>query len=601
MRLPIIVLKFGSSVLRSEEDAPRAVHEIYRWYRQGFRVVAIVSAFAGSTDKLLQRAESRSASPDAWATAALVSTGEAYSAAVLALELDRAGIPAAVLEAHALGLETCGPRLNADPVCIDTEVVLRHLQERPVAIVPGFVGRHADGSHSLLGRGGSDLSAIFIAQKLGAQCRLIKDVDGLYEHDPALHASAPRRFQSISFGDASRLDAGIVQPKAIQFARQQQFAFEVGAVASDVATEVGHSSTTFGSANDPNRKLRVGLLGLGTVGLGVLHRLLSEPERFTVCGAAVRDRDKKRDLPVPERLLLTTDPREIVESDCDVVFELIGGLTPAEELVRSALDSGKHVVTANKLLLAAAGKSLLQQAAHHDLTLSYSAAVGGAVPMLETVKNISRKHEVVEIAGVLNGTCNFILDQIAQGRSLKESITLAQSCGFTEADPIHDLQATDAAQKLLLLTRAAFGAQAVFSTIQVRGILSIPETEVRALAASGQSVRLVARARKNGSRIDARISPEILSADHVFAQVHNEHNCLVLTTSDGQSVTLRGRGAGRWPTAEAVFADALDLWRQHNQSTRLWSVAALGRADESVPAHKHSNTYEEEPLAGGAA
>src|SRR5437588_4178617 len=139
MRLPIIVLKFGSSVLRSEEDAPRAVHEIYRWYRQGFRVVAIVSAFAGSTDKLLQRAESRSASPDAWATAALVSTGEAYSAAVLALELDRAGIPAAVLEAHALGLETCGPRLNADPVCIDTEVVLRHLQERPVAIVPGFV------------------------------------------------------------------------------------------------------------------------------------------------------------------------------------------------------------------------------------------------------------------------------------------------------------------------------------------------------------------------------------------------------------------------------------------------------------------------------
>src|SRR5947209_14641846 len=135
MRLPIIVLKFGSSVLRSEDDLPRAVHEIYRWYRQGHRVVVVVSAFAETTDKLLKKAESRAASPDAWATAALVSTGEDYSAALLALELDRAGIPAAVLDAHSIGLETCGPRLNADPVCLNTEVLLRHLQERPIAVV----------------------------------------------------------------------------------------------------------------------------------------------------------------------------------------------------------------------------------------------------------------------------------------------------------------------------------------------------------------------------------------------------------------------------------------------------------------------------------
>src|SRR5947209_11696239 len=578
MRLPIIVLKFGSSVLRSEDDLPRAVHEIYRWYRQGHRVVAVVSAFAETTDKLLKKAESRAASPDAWATAALVSTGEDYSAALLALELDRAGIPAAVLDAHSIGLETCGPRLNADPVCLNTEVLLRHLQERPIAVVPGFTGRHADGSHSLLGRGGSDLSAIFIAQKLGAQCRLIKDVDGLYEHDPAMDAPAPRRFHSIRFTDALLLDKGVVQPKAIQFARQQRFTFQVGAVAWDAATEVGRDDTTFSRAEVPRRKLRAGLLGLGTVGLGVLHRLLSEPERFTVCGAAVRDRNKQRDLPLPADLPVTTDPQEIVDSDCDVVFELIGGLAPAEGLVRSALDSGKHVITANKLLLAAAGKSLRQQAAHRDLTLASSAAVGGAVPMLQTAKNLSREYELVEIAGVLNGTCNFILDQLAQGRSLKEAIKLAQSCGFTEPDPIHDLQATDAAQKLLLLTRAAFGARAAFNTIQVRGILSIPASEVRALAASGQAVRLVARARKNGSRIEACICPEILSADHVFAQVHDEHNCLVLTTSCGETITLRGRGAGRWPTAEAVFADALDLWRCHARRPSEQSLLVGGAA-----------------------
>src|SRR5437588_4254047 len=204
--------------------------------------------------------------------------------------------------------------------------------------------------------------------------------------------------------------------------------------------------------------------------------------------------------------------------------------------------------------------------------------------MLETVRSISREYKLVEIAGVLNGTCNFILDRIAHGYSLKEAISLAQSCGFTETDPTQDLQATDAAQKLLLLTRAAFGAQKVFNSIQIRGILSIPETKIRDLAAAGQSVRLVARVRRDGTRIDARICPEVLSADHPFAQVHDEQNCLVLKTACGQSLTVSGRGAGRWPTAEAVFADALDLWRtqqsfntgrqSHNEKKYVWSAAA---------------------------
>ena len=219
--------------------------------------------------------------------------------------------------------------------------------------------------------------------------------------------------------------------------------------------------------------------------------------------------------------------------------------------------------------------------------------------MLETVRSISREYKLVEIAGVLNGTCNFILDRIAHGHSLKEAIGLAQSSGFTEADPTQDLQATDAAQKLLLLTRTAFGAQAVFNSIQIRGILSVPETEVRNLAAAGQTVRLVAKARRNGIRIDARVCPEILSADDSFAQVHDEQNCLVLKTACGQSLTVSGRGAGRWPTAEAVFADALDLWRNHqafntgrqshNEKTYVWSAAAGEQSPQAESSSRNSS------------
>ena len=212
------------------------------------------------------------------------------------------------------------------------------------------------------------------------------------------------------------------------------------------------------------------------------------------------------------------------------------------------VQDNKRLFLTNFTLLssdAATRLNVFQQAAHRNLTIAYSGAVGGAVPMLETVRSISREYKLVEIAGVLNGTCNFILDRIAHGHSLKEAIGLAQTSGFTEADPTQDLQATDAAQKLLLLTRTAFGAQAVFNSIQIRGILSVPETEVRNLAAAGQTVRLVAKARWNGTRIDARVCPEILSADDRFAQVHDEQNCLVLKTACGQNLTLSGRGAGR--------------------------------------------------------
>src|SRR2546421_4497054 len=175
MRELIAVLKFGSSVLRCEEDLPQVVDEIYRWIRAGHRVIAVVSAFGNTTDGLFAKANSFGECAG-HTIAELVSTGEATSAALLALALDRAGIPSVTLDAKRIGLVTCGPVLDASPQKLNTQALLKALADCPVAIVPGYIGCAKDGRTSLLGRGGSDLTALFIAHRVKAGlCRLIKD------------------------------------------------------------------------------------------------------------------------------------------------------------------------------------------------------------------------------------------------------------------------------------------------------------------------------------------------------------------------------------------------------------------------------------------
>ncbi|MGE5109258.1 MAG: hypothetical protein ACM3JB_00280 [Acidobacteriaceae bacterium] len=233
-RYPIAVLKFGSSVLCSESDLPHAVEEIRRWTDSGHHVVAVVSAIGNTTDTLLTRAKSFGEGINDHSVAALLSTGEATSAALLSLALDRAGIQSAILDETRLGLRTHGAVLNSEPVEINSAEVHRIFEHVPVVVAPGFVGRLPDGSISLLGRGGSDLTAVFIAQKLEAnRCRLIKDVDGIFEFDPASSETEPRRFKTLTWMEATRVGGGIVQPKAIDFAAQHLFPVEVAALNSE--------------------------------------------------------------------------------------------------------------------------------------------------------------------------------------------------------------------------------------------------------------------------------------------------------------------------------------------------------------------------------
>src|SRR5215218_131446 len=198
----IKVLKFGSSVLRAEEDLPLAVHEIYREWRRGAQVLAVVSAFGDTTDGLLARAESLCPGPEPAALAALLATGEANAAALLGLALARAGIPARVLDPAQAGLRTRGGRLDAELVSADVGRLGEELR-RGVVVLPGFVGRDADGGTTLLGRGGSDLTALFLAERLEGRCVLVKDVDGLYTADPAF-TLAPTPLQTGQLEDGPR-------------------------------------------------------------------------------------------------------------------------------------------------------------------------------------------------------------------------------------------------------------------------------------------------------------------------------------------------------------------------------------------------------------
>ncbi len=556
--MQITVLKFGSSVLRSESDLPTAVHEIYRWWREGFQVVAVVSAFGNTTDDLTQRAHEVCDSPNDELVAALLATGEAASSALLGLALNRSGIRATVLDAQQAGLATDGPVLDANLTSITSASVLKALQNG-VVVLPGFVGRSSGGKTTLLGRGGSDLTALFIAHRLGAACRLIKDVDGLYTSDPnSTTGPSAARFGRVSYATAARVGGAVVQLKAIDFAEQHRLRFVVSSAGANRATEIGPYTDSVALSDPQVRPLRVALLGCGTVGGGVYQRLAALPELFDVVGVGARN-IHQADVPLK---LFTTHLEELIAEPVDVVIELLGGDEPARTVISKSLRLGRHVVTANKSLLARDIATLQRLASHSGVALKYSAAVGGVLPALETVNRARNIAPLNSISGVLNGTTNFILDQLAKGTELANAVSAAQKSGYAERDSQLDLNGTDAAQKLILLARAAFDVDLPLNSIEKRGIQDLNAKQVRDARKNGRITRLVAECRRESHGFAAKVFPAELPFDHPLARVNGVENRLIIQSQTGRSWDVYGSGAGRWPTTEAVIGDLLDLWRE---------------------------------------
>ena len=337
----LCVLKFGSSVLGRESDYPAVALEIYRHVRDGEKVVAVVSALAGETDALFAQAERVGGGAPAELVARLARVGELQSAALMALALSRVGVRAATMDPDEMGLVAEGRPLDSNLTGLDAGAVWAKLDAYDVVVVPGFTAGHAEHGVVTLGRGGTDLSAVFFAARLGAhRVRLIKDVDGVYAEDPARNPHA-ERYSQMSYAEAAEASAGLIQPKAIAAAEAEAVLIEVASLGAGEATTIARLPARRARPARPER-LRVALLGCGAVGAGVLSYLKARPDLFEVNPVLVRRPELHGPAGFTDRL------SEALAGKPDLLVELIGGADYPADIMRSALRSGAHVVSANK-------------------------------------------------------------------------------------------------------------------------------------------------------------------------------------------------------------------------------------------------------------
>lgn len=519
----IIVLKFGGSVLRSRADVPTAVHEIYRWYRAGWRVVAFATAIGDSQ---------------------------------LGIALDRVGVPAHVVDPQEIGLTLSGAAADSDAAAVHASHFQALLEYTPVLVVAGF-GYSADGRLQLSEPGGSDHSAVYLANALRAsRCRLLKNVDGVYESDPAAAApSSPlQRFSALGYADALELATTLIQPKAVRLLDRYSARAEVAAIASPYESVIGRFGRTpaHAAAGAPTSVL---ILGLGEIGRGIYQRAAAMPEHFNVTGALVRDRNKyaHSDLDTPplfDSLQAVSDERP------DVVIDTLPGLEPAQSLVSHFLDRGTSVVSANTTLIADAGRRLVALAARCNAYLSYSAAVGGSAPMIEALRREIHQGDIRSIAAVFSGPAGRVLERCEQGLAFEKVLLNAQAeLGAEVLD--ERLSGAASVRKLKVLARHAFGRDP--DALHAESLDA--EALARARDSSGENctLRWVARSWKISHRVFGQLQLEALDRRDPLAQVQPEWNRLLITHSNGQEVVIQGRGDGRWPTTEALMADLLDV------------------------------------------
>ena len=317
--------------------------------------------------------------------------------------------------------------------------------------------------------------------------------------------------------------------------------------------------------------IKVGLLGLGTVGGGtltVLRRNATEITRragreIVVVKAAVRDLDKARAL--ANGLPLTLDPFEIVnDPEIDIVVELIGGLSPAKELVMQAIANGKHVVTANKHLVAKYGNEIFAAAQAKGVMVAFEAAVAGGIPIIKALREGLTANRIEWLAGIINGTSNFILTEMRdKGAAFDDVLKQAQALGYAEADPTFDIEGIDAAHKLTILSAIAFGIPMQFDKAYTEGISKLTREDVQYAEELGYRIKLLGIARRAANGIELRVHPTLIPERRLIANVDGAMNA-VLVKGDAVGPTLYyGAGAGAEPTASAVVADLVDVTRLH--------------------------------------
>ncbi len=320
------------------------------------------------------------------------------------------------------------------------------------------------------------------------------------------------------------------------------------------------------------KPVNVGLLGLGTVGRGtydVLRRNQHEITRragrgIEVAAVAVRNAGKARAIVGAELPVLTDPVQLIARDDIDIVVELIGGYEPARTLVLAAIERGKHVVTANKALLARHGNEIFEAARARGVMVAFEAAVAGGIPIIKALREGLTGNRIEWLAGIINGTSNFILSEMRdKGLAFDAVLKQAQALGYAEADPTFDIEGIDASHKLALLAAIAFGVPINVDAAYTEGISTLAAEDIRYAEQMGYRIKLLGISKRTAAGIELRVHPTLVSGKRLIANVEGAMNA-VLVKGDAVGVTLYyGPGAGSEPTASAVVADLVDVTRMH--------------------------------------
>ncbi len=316
--------------------------------------------------------------------------------------------------------------------------------------------------------------------------------------------------------------------------------------------------------------IRVGLLGCGTVGGGVIRLLAANASYIAqsvgapleVVRVLVRDVVKER-VPELDRSRLTTDPEALLrDASIDIFVEVLGGVTPALELVKRAIGTGRSVVTANKMLLAMHGPALVDQAIAKGVDLAFEGSVGGGVPIIRVLREALASDWVTRLEGIVNGTCNYVLTRMRQdGLSFNDAVREAQSKGYAESDPSLDVDGHDAAHKLVVLAMVAFGARVEAARVPTEGIRGIEPIDHRFAERFGFVIKHLAIGCDRGEDVELRVHPALVRRDTQLANVNGVLNAIALEGRALGPILLSGRGAGDLPTAVSVVADVLDVAR----------------------------------------
>lgn len=319
-----------------------------------------------------------------------------------------------------------------------------------------------------------------------------------------------------------------------------------------------------------NRSVKAALLGLGTVGMGVYHVLqMQEDEMEDKLGSRVelkyiliRNREKAAKKLTDPSPLTTSWETILQDGEVEVVIELMGGIEPAKTYILEALRAGKHVVTANKDLMASHGQELLDTARDHGCDLFFEAAVAGGIPIIRPMKQCLAGNHITELMGIFNGTTNFILTRMAQdGMEFEQALRLATDLGYAEAYPTADIEGLDAGRKVAILASIAFHSRVTFTDVYMEGIANITATDIKYAREMGCSIKLLGVARQTREGIEARVHPMLIDSSHPLSSVNDSYNAVFLKGDAVQDVMFYGRGAGELPTASAVVGDLFEVIR----------------------------------------